>query len=151
MQKVGAQKCSGVNNNCLLCIAALLFFHGVEEVMTEICNRVLAGGNMPEDWRDSLLVPLCRGKGNVTDCGAHRGMKFSKHGKVIVERVFERIIRKLVEVYALYCGFMPGMKTIDALLMVKMSQEQCDRKKKLYISFVALEKPLDRIPRGVIR
>ena len=45
------------------------------EVLTEICNRLLAGGNMPDEWRDSVLVPLYKGKGDARDCGAYRSVK----------------------------------------------------------------------------
>jgi hypothetical protein len=122
------------------------------EVMAEICNRVLAGESMPEDWRDSVLVPLYKGKGDARDCGAYRGVKLLEHGMKIVERVFERRLREVVEVNDMQCGFMPGKGTIDALFMVRMLQEKYDRKKKkLYMCFVDLEKAFDRVPREVIR
>jgi hypothetical protein len=52
----------------------------------------------------------------------------------IVERVFERRLREVVEVNDMQCGFMPGKGTIDALFMARMLKENYDRKKKkLYI------------------
>ena len=121
-------------------------------VLTEICNRVLAGENMPDEWRYSVLVPLYKGKGDTRDCGAYRGVKLLEHGMKIVERVLERRIRETVDVNEIQCGFMPGKGTIDALFMVRMLQEKYDRKKKkLYMCFVDLEKAFDRVPRKVIR
>jgi hypothetical protein len=121
-------------------------------VMTELCNRVLAGEGMPEEWRDSVLVPLYKGKGDARECGAYRGVKLLEHCMKIVERVFERRLREVVEVNDMQCGFMPGKGTIDALFMVIMLQEKYDRKqKKLYMCFVHLEKAFDRVPREVVR
>ena len=113
---------------------------------------MLAGENMPDEWRYSVLVPLYKGKGDTRDCGAYRGVKLLEHGMKIVERVLERRIRETVDVNEIQCGFMPGKGTIDALFMVRMLQEKYDRKKKkLYMCFVDLEKAFDRVPRKVIR
>jgi hypothetical protein len=45
------------------------------EVITKIANRVLDGEGIPDEWRCSVLVPLYKGKGDVRDCGAYRGVK----------------------------------------------------------------------------
>ena len=88
----------------------------------------------------------------MRECGAYRGVKLLEHCMKIVERVFERRLREVVEVNDMQCGFMPGKGTIDALFMVRMLQEKYDRKKrKLYMCFVDLEKAFDRVPREVIR
>jgi hypothetical protein len=63
---------------------------------------------MSEDWKVSLLVSLDKGKGGVRDCGAYRRVKILEHGMDIVERVCERIIRKVAKVNAMQCGFTPG-------------------------------------------
>ena len=121
------------------------------EVITEICNRVLDGICIPDDWRYSVLVPLYKGKGDVRDCGAYRGVKLLEHGMKVLERVFERRLRAVVDIDEMQCGFMPGKGTVDALFMVRILQEKYMRKnKKLYMCFVDLEKAFDRVPRKVI-
>ena len=121
------------------------------EVLTEIANRLIEGEGIPDDWRQSVLVPLYKGKGDVRDCGAYRGVKLLEHGMKIVERVLERRLRNVVSVDEMQCGFMPGRGTVDALFMVRMLQEKYMRKKKkLYMCFVDLEKAFDRVPRKVI-
>ena len=50
------------------------------EALTRIYNGVLQGGSMPLDWRDSVLVPLYKGKGDVRECGSYRGVKLLEHG-----------------------------------------------------------------------
>ena len=42
---------------------------------------------MPLDWRDSVLVPLYKGKGDVRECGSYRGVKLLEHGKKVLEQV----------------------------------------------------------------
>ena len=121
------------------------------EALTHICNVVLNGGSMPLDWRDSVLVPLYKGKGDVRECGSYRGVKLLEHGMKVLERVLERRLRKKIVVDEMQCGFMPGRGTIDAIFMVRQLQEKyLGRKKCLYFCFVDLEKAFDRVPRRVI-
>jgi hypothetical protein len=47
-----------------------------------------------------------KGKGDVSDCGAYRGVKLLEPCMEVVERVFER-------------RFMPGKGTINGLFMVR--------------------------------
>ena len=121
------------------------------EVMVEIANRLLDGGSIPVDWKDSILVPLYKGKGDVRDCGAYRGVKLLEHGMKVVERVLERRLRKVVRIDEMQYGFMPGKGTVDALFIARILQERYGRKKKkLYVCFVDFEKAFDRVPRMVI-
>ena len=121
------------------------------EGLTEICNRLLAGECIPDDWKESMLVPLYKRKGAMRDCGAYRRVKLLEHGMKIVEKVFEKRLREMIEVDEMQCGFMPGKGTVDALFMVRVLQQKYGRKKrKLYMCFVDLEKAFDRVPRKVI-
>lgn len=45
---------------------------------------------IPEDWRDSALVALYNGKGDVRNDGAYRRVKLLAYSIKIVERVFEK-------------------------------------------------------------
>ena len=44
-------------------------------VMKKLCQRVLDGKGMPEERKTSVVVPIFKGKGDVMDCGAYRGVK----------------------------------------------------------------------------
>jgi hypothetical protein len=61
------------------------------EVITKIANRVLDGEGIPDEWRCSVLVPLYKGKGDVRDCGAYRGVKLLEHAMKVVERVSHEV------------------------------------------------------------
>ena len=45
-------------------------------VMVELCQGVLDGRGMPDDWAPSVVVPIFNGKGGALSCGAYRGVKF---------------------------------------------------------------------------
>ena len=66
------------------------------KVMMELCQRVLDGRGMPDEWKTSAIVPIFKGKGDVMSCGSYREVKLLEHATKIVERVLERQIRTLV-------------------------------------------------------
>ena len=98
------------------------------------------------------MVPIYKGKGDVTNYRAYRGVKLLEYGMKIIERVLEKWIRALVVVDDMQFAFMPGRGTTDALFIVRRMQKKYSKKdKKLYISFMDLEKAFDRIPRRVMQ
>ena len=40
------------------------------KVMMELCQHVLDGGGMPDEWKTSVIVPIFKGKGDVMSCGS---------------------------------------------------------------------------------
>ena len=42
------------------------------DVMMKFCQRALVGKRMPEDWKTSVMVPIYKGKEDMTNCSAHR-------------------------------------------------------------------------------
>ena len=106
---------------------------------------------MPKDWKTFVMVPIYKEKGDVTNCGAYRGVKLLEHEMKIVERVLKKRIRALVEVDDVQFGFMPGRGTTDTLFIVRRMQEEYREKdKRLYMCFVDLEKAFDRVLRRVM-
>ena len=66
------------------------------KVMMELCQRLLDGRGMPDEWKTSVIVPIFKGKGDVMSYGSYRGVKLLEHAMKVVERVLERQIRTLV-------------------------------------------------------
>ena len=87
-------------------------------VMMELCQCMLDGKGMPDEWQTSVLVPIFNGKGDVRSCNTYRGVKLLEHAMEIVERVLERRIRALVNIDSMQFGFMSGRGTTDALFVV---------------------------------
>ena len=50
-------------------------------VMVELCQRVLDGKGMPDEWQTSVLVTIFKVKGDVRSCSTSRGVKLLEHVK----------------------------------------------------------------------
>ena len=48
-------------------------------VMMELCQGVLDGRGMPDEWALSVLVPIFKEKGDVLSCSSYRGVKLIEH------------------------------------------------------------------------
>ena len=44
------------------------------EFLTKLDNRTMESERMPEEWRDSVLIPIFKNKGDVQSCSNHRGI-----------------------------------------------------------------------------
>ena len=64
--------------------------------MMDQCQRVLDGRGMPDEWKTSVTVPICKGKSDVISCGSYRGVKLLEHAMKIVEKAPERQIGTLI-------------------------------------------------------
>ena len=58
-----------------------------EEVILQLCQRILDGKGIPDEWKISVVVPTFRGKEDVMNCNSYRGVKLLEHGMKIIERV----------------------------------------------------------------
>ena len=102
--------------------------------MVELCQRVLDGKGMPDEWLTSVLVPIFKRKADVRNCNNCTGVKLLEHATKIVERVLGRRIREIVSIDSTQFNFMPGRGTTDALFVVqRMQEEYWNKKKKLFM------------------
>ena len=94
------------------------------EFLVNFFNRLLQGEKMPDERRRSVLVPLYRGKGDIKECGNHRGIKLMSHSMKLWERVIEARIRKELTIGEQQFGFMPGRSITDAIFCLRMLLEK---------------------------
>ena len=47
----------------------------VEIDVMKLCQSVLDGKGISEDWKTSMMMPIYQGKGDVMNCCAYRGLK----------------------------------------------------------------------------
>ena len=62
--------------------------------LASLCNLIVAQGRIPDNWKRSILLPVFKGKGGPMQCGTYRAIKLLEHAMKVIERVFERRIRK---------------------------------------------------------
>ena len=105
---------------------------------------------MPEEWRDNILIPIFKNKGDLQSCSNCRGIKLISHTMKLWESVVERRLRSELtfsEQQYKY-SFMSGKSTTDALFALRLLMEKYrEGQKELHRVFVDLEKAYDKVPR----
>ena len=61
-------------------------------------NNLLEGEEIPKDWKDSITIPIYKGKGDAMECRNYRGLRMLEHGMKVYEYVLERRLREIVDV-----------------------------------------------------
>ena len=121
------------------------------EILLGIFKEIMSTEKMPEDWRESILVPVFKNKGNILDCGNYRGIKLMAHTLKLWERVIEKRLREGVLVSDQQFGFMTGRSTADAIFALRQLMEKYrEGRKDLHCMFIDLEKAYNRVPRQEI-
>ena len=118
--------------------------------MLQLCNLCWDKGVVPSDWRNVVIVPIYKGKGERTECKNFRGISLlSVPGKVFARVLVDRIERLTVErMWNVQCGFMKGKGCVDQIFTLRMIVEKClDVGKKVFAVFVDLEKAYDGVNR----
>ena len=120
-------------------------------LVADLANDMVINDVIPSDWEDSFIINIYKGKGDALERGNYRGLKLLDHVMQGIERVIEKIIRERISIDDTQFSFMPGRGTTDAIFILRQLQEKhLAKNKKLYFTFVDLEKAFNRVPRKVI-
>ena len=58
-----------------------------EEWNLELLRSISEKGVMPSDWEESQMVHIFKKKGDILECGNHRGIKLTEHELKVLERI----------------------------------------------------------------
>ena len=63
--------------------------------LTKLYNITMESQRTPEEWRDSVLIPIFKNKGDVQSCSNYRGIQLIGHTMKLWERkIIERRLRR---------------------------------------------------------
>ena len=62
---------------------------------TKLINVIMREISVPDDWLKSVMVDIYKGKGDVFVQSNYRGLELLNHGKKVVERVMDKLMRVL--------------------------------------------------------
>ena len=103
------------------------------EFLTKLYNRTMEIERMPDEWRDSILIPIFKNKGDVQSCSNYRGKKLISESMELWVRVVERRLRSELTFSEQQYGFMPGKSTTDALFALRVLVERYRESRRSYI------------------
>ena len=99
-------------------------------MLWDLMEKIHQEENMPEEWRDSVIVPIYKEKGDIQECGNYRGVKLMSHTMKIWEKVIEGRLREETSIGEEQFGFMPGRGTTDATFTLRQTMEKHREKGK---------------------
>ena len=123
------------------------------EWMVRLLNVCLSSGRVPSDWKVGCIVPLYKGKGDPLECRNSRGISLLSvpgkvYGRILIERVIENSDGQVGEEQS---GFRIGRSCADQIFVLRQVCEKMrERKKRVYVAFMDLEKAYDRVDRDAM-
>ena len=90
-------------------------------ILLDLLQKIFEREKMPEEWRDSVIVPICKEKGDIQDCGNYRGINMISH---TMHEDLRKNIRQKTEgrdkhIEEEQFGFMPGRGTTGAIFAAR--------------------------------
>ena len=94
-------------------------------MITDICYNIWATGRWPEDWTESVFIPLHK-KGSTRNCENYRTIALISHASKILLHVLNQRLRKFLDwqIPEEQAGFVKGKGTREQILNVRQIIEK---------------------------
>lgn len=125
----------------------------ISRLLLPIMNSVLAGGEPPKEWRQSIIVSIPK-KGNNSSLSNQRGLSLmSVNAKLFNKILLIRLRERMEEIILpLQAGFRPNRGTTEQILSLKIIIDSCKSKKiNSVIVFVDFSKAFDCVDRSALK
>ena len=110
-------------------------------MLLDLLQKIFEQDKMPEEWRDSVIVPIFEEKGDIQDCGNFSGIKMISHTMKIWETVIDRRVREETNIREEQFGFMQGRGRTDAIFAARqVIEKHSGIQKELHMVFIDLGK-----------
>ena len=119
----------------------------------QICQRIWEEERIPADWKEGIILPLYKNKGDRRDTSNYRPITLlSVPSKVITAIIFGRIKPLIFEKRRpQQAGFTPGRSTTDCILTLTiLAQHRRMFRKPLYAAYVDLKAAFDSLDREAL-
>ena len=112
--------------------------------MLEIFNTIFETENIPSQWREAEIISLYKGKGDREKMEFRRGITLASKIEKLFERVINNRVVKDLEFTEGQAGRRKNRSTTDQMFILKsFIKETKIEKKKLYITYIDIEKAFD--------
>ncbi|XP_037800610.1 uncharacterized protein LOC119595566 [Penaeus monodon] len=100
-------------------------------VLWMLMGKVMDEENIPTVWKESILIPIFKEKGDVQNCENYRGIKLMSHTLKLLERIIDGRIRREAFIGRQQLGFMKGVGTVDGIFCLTQTMEKYREKQKV--------------------
>src|SRR2546425_2281985 len=132
------------------------------QIMTRLINKIYKSGYIPEDFRESIFVPISK-VSKAQECGDFRTIALISHASKVLLHLIKRRITPIIErqLGDSQMGIRKGKGTRDAIFQLRMisgritqmnktkrfqgKKKKKVKKKKIYLCFVDYQKAFDRV------
>ena len=123
-------------------------------IWTDLFNRCLETGTIPESWRTSRIKILYKGKGDTADPNSYRGIALESTIFKLFSKILTRRLAKEVDEYIPECqfGFRRNRSTLQAVrcLQEEVQNALSHPTGKYHVVFVDYKKAFDLINRQTL-
>ena len=116
-------------------------------MLLDLIQNIFEQEKMPEEWRDSVIVPIFKEKRDIQDCGNYRGINMISHTMKFWERIIDRRLTEETIIEEEQFGFMPDRGTTGTIFAARQVMEKHrEMQNELHMVLIDPEKAYDRVP-----